>query len=373
VASIAINSAGTGCTGNGNFTVSAPNISGGATAGGSYTCSGGALATVTLGGKGSGYTSAPTYTPATGDGTVTVTMNGSSTAPGTGYQALSMLVGDPVAITRCNSTTAFNNVTTTSINGHTIPNQRGPLATTGSTAWTGSPVAGNLTVSYPSTVNGSDNGGFCALNVEQGGPSGLVVQHFTEINDSLGYSIGSNASPSSGYNFSTGAAIVDSLLLGAGLGQSALAEGTQSTGYLYDTSTLSLHHSVFPTRTASSYTEYGNNPNFTDSAGCTGTGCHNPATLYFPTAPWATGATCGPTNVCFKGSAYKNASSLVLAPADYHDFVLDPSSVFKATGSQSASDGKDMGANIPAIDAAQTLNQYVCGTSCGSLGPYPDE
>jgi hypothetical protein len=282
-----------------------------------------------------------------------------------------MLIGDPVAITRCNSTTAFNNVTTTSINGHTIPNQRGPLATTGSTPWNGTPSADNLTVSYPSTVSGSDNGGFCALNVEQGGPSGLTLQHITEVNDTLGYSIGSNASPSSGYNFSTNAAIVDSLLLGAGLGQSALAEGTQSTGFLYDKFTLSMHHVVFPTRTAANYTEYGNNSNFLDSAGCTGVGCHNPVTLYFPATPWAIAGTCSTANVCFMGSEYKNTTLLVLAPADYHDLKLDPSSVFHSGGAQQASDGKDMGADISAIDAAQTLNKYVCGTACGS-GPFAD-
>jgi hypothetical protein len=300
-------------------------------------------------------------------------MNSGSTTPGTGYQALSMLAGDPVAITRCNGTPAFNNVTLMTMNGHTIPNQRGPLATAGSTPWNGTPSAGNLTVSYPSAVSGSDNGGFCTLNVEQGGPFDVTMQHVTAVTDSTGYAISSNSAPSTGWNFAINAAIVDSLLLGSGIGQSALTEGTTTTGYLYDASTLSLHHVVLPTRTAAGYTEYGNNWNFTDSAGCTGAGCHNPVTMYFPTTPWATGASCSTANVCFKGSEYKNASSLVLSPSDYHDLALDSTSVFRAGGSQPASDGTDMGANIPAIDAAQTLNQYSCGTTCGSPGPYPDQ
>lgn len=84
VASIAVGTAGTGCVA-GNLVISAPNIAGGFQLTGSYTCSGGVLATVTLTNpqgngvlNGSGYVSPPTITLATGTGTVIPSMVGST-------------------------------------------------------------------------------------------------------------------------------------------------------------------------------------------------------------------------------------------------------------------------------------------------------
>jgi len=47
--------------------------------------------------------------------------------------------------------------------------------------------------------------------------------------------------------------------------------------------------------------------------------------------------------------------------ADYHGLTLVSTSPYYAGGANDASDGTSMGANIPAIDAAQTLNQYPGG------------
>ena len=55
---------------------------------------------------------------------------------------------------------------------------------------------------------------------------------------------------------------------------------------------------------------------------------------------------------------------------DYHQLVLLSNSLFAAGQANQASDGTGIGANIPAIDTAMGLNQYVCATVCGG-GPYP--
>jgi len=47
-------------------------------------------------------------------------------------------------------------------------------------------------------------------------------------------------------------------------------------------------------------------------------------------------------------------------------------SVYAAGGGSQASDGTDIGANVAAINLAQSRIQYVCTTGCGSSGPYPD-
>ncbi len=53
---------------------------------------------------------------------------------------------------------------------------------------------------------------------------------------------------------------------------------------------------------------------------------------------------------------------------DYHQYGLRSDSSFH----NAASDGTDMGGNLPALDSAQTQDLYVCATACGSAGPYPD-
>jgi hypothetical protein len=296
-------------------------------------------------------------------------MNGAAVPPTVGAEVFDVLVGDPIAITDCNVTPAFNNVTTSNQSGFINPSQRGPLATVASAPWTGSGVTGNLQVSFPSTVNGTDAGGFCTLSTIQGGPFNLTIQHLTQITDNTGPALTGNNSPSGGPNFQMNAAILDSIMLGGTGWLGGYPEGTQTETLNFDATTMSAHHLVWPIATASNYTEYGNNPLFPDSAGCTGAGCHNPVTMYFPAAISCTGSTA--TSACVGFKAAMSGTTMPITVPDYHNFGLDPTSLFKTGGAQAASDGTDMGANIPAIDAAQTLNQYVCATACGS-GPFPD-
>jgi hypothetical protein len=57
--------------------------------------------------------------------------------------------------------------------------------------------------------------------------------------------------------------------------------------------------------------------------------------------------------------------------ADYHQYECNAS----GTCYHAASDGTDIGPNIPAIDAAQTLNVFNCalvGQTCPGPGPFPD-
>lgn len=132
---------------------------------------------------------------------------------------------------------------------------------------------------------------------------------------------------------------------------------------------MSADHMVFPGRNKNIYTEYGNNPSFPDLAGCTGVGCNPPTTMYFPATSYCTGAVPDATCIGFIGAM--SAVSMPLVLNDYHQFALLSTSVFAPSGVSPASDGTAMGANIPAIDVAQTQTLYVCGSPCGS-GPFPD-
>jgi hypothetical protein len=107
-----------------------------------------------------------------------------------------------------------------------------------------------------------------------------------------------------------------------------------------------------------------------------------PVTLYFPRTSYTFGATADSlsigfagalnapttgTNTCSSGVSITPPVNSALNLSDWRSYKLDTSSVFR----NAASDSTDMGANITQIEAAQTLNQYVCATACGS-GPYPD-
>ncbi len=369
IASLAVNAGGSGCVA-GNLSIGAPNISGGKQAAGTYACSSGALSAVTLTNSGSGYTSAPTATLATGTGTVTVNMVSSPVTPPTGYQVLDINAGDPVAITMCNSTTGLNTVTTANYSGKILPNEVGPLASLGSSSWTGTPTTANLTVTYPFTftANASDTSGYCTITNVQGGPTKFLFQHNTFITDSS-QAITSNNSPNNAFNFQIDAEFRDSIILGHGW-TSSQGEGTHTEKVNADITSLTIDHMVWPTRTASSYTEYGNNSSFPDPVGCTGAGCNPPTTMYFPATSYCTGATS--TSACVGFAGAMSATSMPLTLSDYHNFALRSDSVFYTGNLEQASDGGSMGVNIPTIDGSETQSVYVCHTSCGAPGPFPD-
>jgi hypothetical protein len=73
--------------------------------------------------------------------------------------------------------------------------------------------------------------------------------------------------------------------------------------------------------------------------------------------------------------------SVPIALADWHGYRLcqatdaacnSKASLYAAGQVNDATDGTDLGFNTSAIDAAETSTQYVCGSTCGSPGPYPD-
>jgi hypothetical protein len=268
-----------------------------------------------------------------------------------GSQQSSINVGDIVAITGCTLFSGFNNGTVTY--GHTWL-ALGPPALTGTNPTSNPPV-----VVFASAVTGTDNSGNCTLSYMQGWPNNLQVDHVTSvIGDN--YAIGSSDDLTAGPPYTRNLLLRDSLFVGAlGWGNSSVGHGTNWENFCCDVTSMSNDHTVWPGQTAASYTEFGNNPNFPDAAGCTGAGCSPPSTMYFP------------ANSCV-GWVGACSGSVPLTYPDYHSFALSSSSSFYAGNAEDASDGTSMGANIGTIDAEQTLNTFVCPYSCGSPGPYPD-
>ncbi len=352
-----VNTAGTGCVNGGAITVSGPNLAGGYPASATTTCSGGGISAVNITVPGSGYTSV-TGTPANGTGTVTLNINASSTAPTTGAQVININVGDPVSIRQCSSVTAFNSTLST-VNGKQYPNVRGPLATVGSTAWTGTPTTGNLSVTYPwtATANASDTAGYCKLTQVQGGPENFVYTHNTVVSAPVTQLITSGNSvtqPPNGPNYALNNNWRDSIFIGGPMGNSQVGSGGNAfVNFNLDSTTLTIDHDAWVGQ--SSFTAYCNNPFYP---------CATPAMFFGATTGYCTGAS--PTSSCvgFTGSEYYSASSMVIAPADYHDLALNSGSIFAAGNTNQASDGTNLGANISLFDYYQTLNQWS--------GFYPD-
>jgi hypothetical protein len=292
--------------------------------------------------------------------------------PSQGFQVMDVSAGDPLWISGCTSVTGFN-APTHVISGHTLPIGVGPLATAGSAAWSGTFNTAGVTVSWASTVTGTDSSANCTVSNIQGGPQFVSVTHHTLITDA-NQTVGNGNTLTSGPNFQIDHLFRDSILLssgasGAGWYNSVVGEGTPTEQFNYDYTSISADHLVWPTRTASKYTEYGNNASYPDSAVCTGAGCNPPSTMYFPATPYCTGASS--TSACVGFIGAMSASSMPLTLPDYHNYELRSDSSFYAGNTDQASDGTSVGTNIPAIDAAQTQNLYVCATACGS-GPYPD-
>jgi hypothetical protein len=367
LSSFSVTAGGTGCVA-GNLVIGAPNIAGGLQAAGTYTCSGGALSAAAITNQGSGYTSAPAVSLGTGSGTLTATLITSASNPGPGEQVMDISAGDAVTITNCQSVTAFN-VPVSSHSWGTYPSGIGPIVTGGSASWTGSYSAAGITVSYlwsgvsPGT---SDTSGYCTLTNINGNPQNLYLAHNTVVSDSKTILYSSNQeSQNSGPNYARNTALQNNIfVVGVGTGTSGwnsdAGEGTPTELFNYDYSSMTADRNVFPGRNGSLYTAYGNNPAFPVAS---------PA-MYFPATSYCTGAT--PTSGCVGFTGAMSASSMPLALGDYHGYALIAGSVFKSGGAEAPADGTDAGANVSAIDAAQTQTQYVCASACGLSGPWPD-
>jgi hypothetical protein len=282
--------------------------------------------------------------------------------PGVGGDQTDVTVGDPVTFIGCNN--ANLNTPTLSIPGYSGPGA-GPAALTGTNGLT----AYGVMVVYPtpssSGVTLGDTG--CTLDLSSGSPKNFLYEHNTLISDKQAALTAGNAG-----QFSQFGGIFDNLWVSGGGWQdsgSSVPEGTSTETVNWVTTELTNAPDVWAGRPASSYTEFGNNPSYPDSAGCAGSGCNPPLTMYFPATSYCTGAT--PTSSCVGFTGAMSTSTMPLTLPDYHNWALIAGSSFKAGGATPASDGTDMGANIAALDAAQTANVFICSPNCLS-NPYPD-
>lgn len=356
ISGFTVNTGGTGCVA-GSLTIGAPDLVGGRQAKGSYTCSSGALSTATVTNNGSGYSSAPTVSLATGTGTLTANLVASSTAPGTGYETFDLNPGDPVSITQCSSVTAFNQPTANH-SGTWLPSGIGPNAISTTTL--------SATIPWTATAGASDSAGYCKLSNIQGFPRGLQFTHNTVISDAsllLTWGNGIDNGLGDGPNFQVNSLFQNDIMIGAGgINNSPIGEGNPTINFDFDATTLTLDHTVWPGRSSSSYTPLGNNPNFPVTS----------PTIYLGSTPatsYCTGSS--PTSSCVGFTGAMSTSSMPLVLPDYHSFALATGSSFKSGGTNQASDGTDLGVNMAAIDAAETSTKYVCTAACGS-GPSGD-
>ena len=331
----------------------------------------------------------------------TLTITSGTVQGPVGFQTFNIMGGTPAYVYNCGNS-AFNMGTQT-IGSFTVAAAVGtstnPLMTIGSSTWTGTWSAPNTTVTYPWTAaaNASTT---CTLTNIVGNPNNLLVTNMTEITDNnQPFGEGPALSPG-GPTFGMNMLLRDSIIVGKTASQlsasgwynsSPNVEGmpNQATctppncygteNFNYDFHTMTTDHMVWPGRTNTLYVELGNNPNFPDSAGCSGNGCTPPSTLYFPATPWCTGST--PTSACVGFVGVLSASSMPLNPpsGDYHNYGLCSGaagfyscSSTASTFHNASSTGGDIGAIIPNIDSAMTTTQFVCPYYCAGPGPFKD-
>jgi hypothetical protein len=239
--------------------------------------------------------------------------------------------------------------------------------------WSGSYNPSGVSVVYPwvAPPNAVDSSGTCQVTNLESGPQWLLITHNSLITD-IQDAIGDGPAPSAGPTYETNFLFRDSIILSGhgprGWNNSPCAGGTKTENFDYDTTTMTTDFLVLPTLTAPAYTEFGNNPYYSNPFCSTPGGCSPPLTFHFPTTDYCTGATSTPACVGFTGAMSLPSGPMPVTLPDYHGYVLRSDSSFH----NAASDGTDLGVNIPAIDAAQTTNLYVCTSFCGSPGPFPD-
>ncbi len=357
-------SGGTGCVA-GSLSIPAPPQTAptfGIAATATYACSGGALSGVTLTKYGTQYqtnpcpVSAPCTVP-TGTGAYYFTL---LTTPGgvqQGSEVMDFLPGDPVSVYNCPNITAFN-AAVSDYSTDYWPNGIGIKAIASSN------VVGSPSVAIPltTTANATDSSGYCTIISVPGAPQNTYWVHNTILSNA-NFLLTSANEAGEGPNFQINTLLRNNIWVGEVGGEgwdSNRGTGCNTEQFNYDTTSLTADHDVWPGQTSSSYCAYGANPNFPVAS----------PVLYFPATPYCPGTSATSACVGFMGGM--SASTMPLALPDYHNYELIAGSSFKAGGSSQASDGTDMGANIPAIDAAQTQNLYVCATPCGSPGPYAD-
>jgi len=271
---------------------------------------------------------------------------------GTGLHETDILVGDPLSVSNCTDST-FNTGTTAI----------GALALTGT-------ISSGLTVVYNNLSTGATSTTGCSLQTSQGYWNNLQWLHNTFVVSS-GTAVSTtmfgitSCPPATTITPYPRNQVIQNNLWGmdgwAGWVANGSAEGSSGakpSESCWDKTTLTFNHNVIAERPQGNYTEY--------PAGIVGG--QPGSTLYFPTTPQCSSTT--PNTACI-GFSGMLSGTFNQAPADFHAFELcggsgSPagcagSSVFAAGQSQQASDGLDMGANIPQIDAHMTMNMYPGG------------
>lgn len=317
----------------------------------------------------------PTGTFATAVMTCTKASAGNCPAgpPPIGYQVTDMVIGQPVSVYGCTGVTAFN--TPANPDGFALPS-----TALGSPALPGT-ITNGLTVVYAvaTTPNAVDSTGNCTISNQQGYPLFFVWQHNTVLQQTNNTSLTQDGIANGAY-FAQNGLVRDNILTGLGW-NSSTTEGTKTEKFFWDSqNSLTADHNVWTSRTASKYTEYGNNPNYPDVAGCTGAGCTPPITEMFPATGNCSTNTPDPTCVGFLGGMSNALMPIVFT--DYHQIRLctvsdaacnNTPSVYSAGGASPASDGTDRGANLSIIDTEQTQNPFVCPSQLTCTGsPFPD-
>src|SRR5258708_25164388 len=155
-----------------------------------------------------------------------------------------------------------------------------------------------------------------------------------------------------------------------------------------------FHHNVLQGRSGTNYTTYqnsggivcpqqggtGNSNCFPAAATCAGATVSVDGNGH-PTCVGFTGFMNGvafPTSLCTSPASAPSGCLLMSPPYgtfDYHQLSLTGNSTnnpYKSGGIDDASDGKDMGPDIGAIDTALTRTHYVCTGTCGTPCPFPD-
>ena len=273
---------------------------------------------------------------------------------GTGFHQTNVLAGDPVSVSGCADATF--NTGTGGLGPSGQPN--GPPALTG--------TDGILTVVYNTGTTGSASTTGCTLNtnigwwnVWQWSHNTVVAQ--TNVANSTGAPNIVNGCPSGvagKSSYARSILIQDNLFAvtqyGGFTSAGQATEGSNSEK-CFDTSTLTVQYDVWAERNGANYTSYPSGLNGNAA------GSH----LYFPaTVPCATTT---PNSACI-GFSGMLTGTFNQTPASITAFELcggagapagcAGSSVFAGGQVNAASDGTDMGANIPNILAHQSLNAY---------------
>jgi hypothetical protein len=279
----------------------------------------------------------------------------------------STAVGDPVSVYNCADST-FNT-------GNT---QLGPPALSGTL------VAG-LTVVYQSTTLTAGSTTGCTYNNGQGWPDYVEMNHNSDFSTDL---LGEDPSSSSNggtnpYTFSRNVTIVNGIVIGGGF-KATFGEGNRAESQAFDPATLIFNNTIMANRDTQVVCPGHTAPGPGGFAACYReyTSSHTvivPATLYGTPTEWCT--TNDPTaGNCVGIQAAMSTTAFPQIVLDYHTLALchagvaacnNLPSLYSAGQPFQATDGSDLGANITAIDAAQTSILYVCQSSCGT-GPYQD-